>query len=334
MKTKDYLKDKAFSAFIFCLIAALSVTFLLLIDIENIFIIYFIFILTFGYVIVLLYDYIKRRNYYNTLLEMLDNLDEKTLLLEVMDKPTFFDAEILCDILKKSNKFMNDKIAAYEGDSREYREYIEMWVHEIKTPVTSAKLMIENNKNIVTLRIDKEISKIDAFVEQALYYARSTSLEKDFKVEQISLRELVIYSIKNYSKSIVQVSGKVKLDSLDYMVYTDKKWTVFIIGQIIANAAKYKSGELLICFRGVLDESGKYLEISDNGIGIPEKDLSRVFDKGFTGENGRRYHKSTGIGLYLCRKLCKKMNMEVAISSTPNKGTTVKIYFPQNNLLM
>jgi len=333
MTIKVYLKDKIFSILIFAAVEILSVLFLWLIDVRKIFIIYFIFIFVLGYIVVMLQDYIKRKNYYNDILKILAHLDEKTLLSEIIKKAPFLEAQILYDILKESDKFMNDRIAVYERNSREYREYVEMWVHEIKTPVTSAKLMIENNKNIITLRIDEELQKIDAFVEQALYYARSTSLEKDFKVEQVSLKELVTTSIKNYSKTIIQAGGRVELNSLEHIVYTDKKWTLFIIGQIIANAAKYQNGELLIYFNGSSYESGKYLEISDNGIGIPEKDLSRVFDKGFTGENGRRYHKSTGIGLYLCKKLCRKMNMEITISSS-NKGTAVRIYFSKNNLLM
>lgn len=334
MNGKDYLKDKAFSIVTFIAAGVLAAGFLWLINVSKSFIVFAELIFFIGFFIPMLLDFIKRKQYYNTLLEALEGLEEKTLLPEIVKQTPFIEAQILYEIIRKSDKHMNDKIAVYDKEAREYREYVEMWVHEIKTPVTSARLMIENDKNVTTLRIGEELRKIDGFVEQALYYARSTSLEKDFKVEQTSLQELVTSAVKIYAKPIIQADGQIEMDSLNIMVYADKKWLLFIIGQILNNAVKYQNGNLIISFKGCIYENGVYLEISDNGIGITEKDLSRVFHKGFTGENGRCYNKSTGIGLYLCKKLCLKMNMEISISSIVNQGTKVKIYFPKNSLLL
>lgn len=175
------------------------------------------------------------------------------------------------------------------------------------------------------------MNKIDHFVEQALFYARSTALEKDFKIEKTTLKVLVHEAVKNYSKQIITAGGKPVFENLDIPVFADRKWCVFIVGQIIANSVKYTNGGLLLTFEGTAFDGGCCLSISDNGIGIAAADIPRIFDKGFTGENGRKYKKSTGIGLYLCRKLCDKMNMEISAASNLQCGTTIKITFPKDH---
>lgn len=334
MTLADYFKDKIFSILVLVLVEIISSTLLWLIGVRGVFIIFFELLFVIGFFIVLISDFIKKNRYYKLILSTLDGLEDKTLLSEMIKGGTFLDSQILYEILKESNKYMNDKISQYEDDGRQYREYIELWVHEIKTPITSAKLIVENDKNITTLHISDQLSKIDRFVEQVLFYARSTSLEKDFKVEKTNLKDLVITAVKTYSKSIIQVGGRLQLDSLDIQVYSDSKWVSFVIGQIIANSIKYKRENLCIKINGYVYENGASLVISDNGMGISEKDLQRVFDKGFTGENGRNHHRSTGIGLYLCKKLCRKMNIDITISSEVNIGTEIKIDFPQNSLIL
>ena len=206
-------------------------------------------------------------------------------------------------------------------------------MHEIKTPITSARLIVENEKNPTTLRIDDELRKIDAYVEQVLYYARSTDVEKDFKVEKITLQALVYAALKTYSKPLIQVGGKPVLKELDVPVTADSKSCTFVIGQILSNAIKYRKDNLQVEFSARAEKNTVSLFISDNGIGISAADLPRVFDKGFTGENGRRYSKSTGIGLYLSQRLCRKMNISLSISSVPGQGTTVTMVFPTESYL-
>lgn len=206
-------------------------------------------------------------------------------------------------------------------------------MHEIKTPITSARLIVENEKNPTTLRIDDELRKIDAYVEQVLYYARSTDVEKDFKVEKTTLQALVYAALKTYSKPLIQAGGKPVLKELDIPVAADSKSCTFVIGQILSNAIKYRKDNLQVEFSARAEKNTVSLFISDNGIGISAADLPRVFDKGFTGENGRRYSKSTGIGLYLSQRLCRKMNISLSISSVPGQGTTVTMVFPTESYL-
>ena len=304
MKITNYLSDRLFSVIAYLVSALLTGALLWLAEVRG----EFIF-----------------------LVELFDQLDNKTLLTELLDAPTFLDAKMIYQVLSHTNKFMNDCIVQADTTNQEYREYIEMWIHEVKTPITSAHLMVENDKNTTTLRIDDELHKIEHYVEQALFYARSTALEKDFKVEKTTLKQLVHEAVKSYSKQIIQANGVPVFENLDITLAADSKWCIFIIGQIIANSVKYRKGNLKLTFRGGTYEKGCYLLISDNGIGISETDLPRIFEKGFTGENGRKYTKSTGIGLYLCQKLCSKMNMDISAESIPGNGTTIKITFPKGN---
>lgn len=332
MKLTDYIIDRLFSIIMFLAALIFSMGLLWLMGLRCEFIIYIEIIFGFSFLASLLWDYTGKRKYYCGLMALFDGLDDKTLLAELAEKPGFLDGKLLYRILRLSDKYMNDKLAEAQATNQEYREYIEMWVHEIKTPITSAHLIIENDKNISTIRIDDELNKIDHFVEQALFYARSTALEKDFKIEKTTMKTLVQEALKSYSRQIIGVHGRPVFVNLDIPVYADRKWCVFIIGQIIANSVKYAKENLILTFEGVSFENGCSLSVSDNGIGIDEADMPRIFDKGFTGENGRKMKKSTGIGLYLCRKLCHKMNMEISAESSSENGTTMKITFPGENL--
>ena len=332
MKLSDYIIDRLFSVVMFLAAVIFSMGFLWLMGLRYEFIIYIEIIFGFSFLAAFVWDYTRKKKYYCGFMALFDGLDDKTLLAELAEKPGFLDGKLLYQILRLSNKYMNDKLAEAGATNQEYREYIEMWVHEIKTPITSAHLIIENDKNISTIRIDDELNKIDHFVEQALFYARSTTLEKDFKIEKTTLKILVQEALKSYSKQIIEAHGRPVFENLDIPVFADRKWCVFIIGQIIANSVKYAKENLILTFEGSSFDNGCSLSVSDKGIGITEADIPRIFDKGFTGENGRKFGKSTGIGLYLCRKLCRKMNMEISVASSLENGTTVKITFPKENL--
>lgn len=334
MKLTDYIIDRLFSVVMFLVAVTFSMGLLWLMGLRYEFIIYIEIIFGFSFLAAFVWDYTRKKKYYCGFMALFDGLDDKTLLAELVEKPGFLDGKLLYQILRLSNKYMNDKLAEAGATNQEYREYIEMWVHEIKTPITSAHLIIENDKNISTIRIDDELNKIDHFVEQALFYARSTTLEKDFKIEKTTLKTLVQEALKSYSKQIIEAHGRPVFVNLDIPVFADRKWCVFIIGQIIANSVKYAKENLILTFEGSSFDNGCSLSISDNGIGITEADIPRIFDKGFTGENGRKFGKSTGIGLYLCRKLCSKMNMEISVTSGFENGTTVKITFPKENLYL
>ncbi|MBM6803784.1 sensor histidine kinase [Mediterraneibacter glycyrrhizinilyticus] len=333
MKFSDYITDRIVSVVCFVISEGLVFGLLWLVEVPMVFIIFTEIIFLLFFLASLIWDYHRRSGYYNRLLQLLDRLDEKTLLMEIAERPGFLDAKIVSYILKQNNKYQNDKIAEMQKQSRDYRDFLDTWVHEIKTPITSARLIIENEKNPTTLKIEDELRKIDNFVELVLYYARSSDVEKDFKVENTTLKALVSTALKTYSKPIIQAGGRIHMEGMDIPVCADSKSCSFIIGQVISNAIKYRQEEFCLEFRSQVQKNRIALLIHDNGIGISKADLSRVFDKGFTGENGRRFSKSTGIGLYLCKMLCDRMNIAISISSEKGQGTTVALYFPTESLL-
>ena len=195
-------------------------------------------------------------------------------------------------------------------------------------------MVIENNKNQATKSINEELDKIENYVEQALYYAKSNTIEKDYYIKKCMLKEMVNESIKRNKNILIQEKIRIDLHDLENQVNTDSKWINFILNQIIQNSIKYMKKEtekeIEIYSKKGIDKVILY--ITDNGIGIKEEEIKKVFDKGFTGTNGRMSNKkSTGIGLYLCKKLCDKLGINIALESKENEGTTVKIIFPQNS---
>lgn len=334
MSFKEYILDKIwYVIFYFCFIIFLSVMLnVLSLNIDGIIFIDAI-ILTFN-TAMMIYNYNIKSRYYNELKTNLDALDKKYLMSQVQTRPDFLDGKILYDILQETDKSMADEIFKYKNNIKEYKEFIEMWVHEIKTPIASSKLIIENNRTTITQNIDEELDKIDNLVEQVLFYAKSNDVQKDYMISKISLKDIVTTYLKVNYKLFLNYNVSVNIDGLadKLIVYTDKKWVIFIISQIISNSIKYGSKTIKIYSED--DKTNCKLYIKDDGIGIIKEDIPRVFDKGFTGANGRKYSKSTGIGLYLCKKLCKKLNIGIEIFSKINSGTTLMIVFPKFNIYL
>lgn len=289
-----------------------------------IFVIWFVPLLTY-----MMMEFIKYRNYYAELQEVLEGLSPKYLLPEVMSKPTFSEAKIIYDLLKVTHKEMHEQVNVYKDMQEEYKEYVESWIHEIKTPIAAAKLMIENNEGPVTYKIASEIKQVESFVEQALYYARSNDVSKDYIIKPLELRSVIVTVIKENSRTLIQKKITPQLEALDDEVYSDSKWVIFIVNQIIGNSMKYskESGGMIKVY-SEKQRNKVILNIQDNGIGINEKDVKYVFDKGFTGENGRKFSRSTGIGLYLCKRLCDKLGLGITLESTLGEGTRVQLIFP------
>jgi signal transduction histidine kinase len=269
-------------------------------------------------------EYYVKKRYYTELLKILEQMDRRCLLAEVIGQPDFLDGRIWADVLRAAGTSMNDEVAAYRNAFTEYREYVEMWVHEIKTPIAGAKLIGENRNNRAAL---EALDRIESFVEQALYYARSNAVEKDYAINPVSLTDMVGDALKSMSRFLIAHEVSVKTVDLDIEVFTDAKWVVFILRQLVGNAIKY--GGAALEFSGERSGGGVTLLIRDNGVGIPEQDVGRVFEKGFTGVNGRKYGSSTGFGLYLCKKLCTKLGLGISVSSAPGRGTTFALSFPK-----
>lgn len=280
-------------------------------------------------------EYYKKKNFYNYIINTLGDLEEKYLVSDIIKTPSFLEGKILTNILQETDKSMIENVNKYKYLTEDYKEYIELWIHEIKLPIAASKLVIANNKNDITKSIDEEICKVESYVEQALFYARSNTANKDYYIRKSSLTEIVNESIKKNKTMLIQEKIGLDLHDLELDVYTDIKWATFIINQIIQNSSKYvKEENKKIEIYGRKGAQNVILHIKDNGIGIKSEEITKVFDKGFTGTNGRLENKkSTGIGLYLCRKLCDKLGIGIEISSILEKETEVKLIFPKGNFM-
>ena len=287
------------------------------------------------YMISIIIEYFKRKKFYDNLLKMLEELDEKYLITEIIKNPNFLEGKIFKNTLEQIDKSMLENVNKYKYMTEDYKEYIELWIHEIKIPISASKMVIENNKNAITKSIDEELDKVENYIEQALFYARSNTVEKDYYIRKVVLKEIVNESIKKNKSSLIQEKISIDIHDLDIEVNTDNKWIVFILNQIIQNSIKYRKKENSVI--EIYANQGKenvILYIKDNGIGIKQGEITRVFEKGFTGTNGRLSNKkSTGIGLYLCKKLCNKLGIGIELNSVQNEVTEVKLVFPKDSYI-
>ena len=330
MSIFEYIKERLIFLII-NLIMFLLIGILMKIAKVSISIIFALFLIWFGPVAIYMFlEFIKFNRYLKNLTDTVEGLDKKYLLSEVIKEPRFQEERIITEVLKECNKSMHENVKHYRDDQMEYREYIETWVHEIKTPIASTKLILENDDSNLNSKINYEMKRVERFIEQVLYYARSSDVSKDYIINEFSLRDVVMKAVKSNSRDFINKNIKLNIKAIEGSIFSDAKWVEFIINQIIINAVKFSianKGKVSIFSK--INENNIVLTIEDNGVGISEKDIDRVFEKGFTGENGRKFGKSTGIGLYLCKKLCDKLGIGINLTSKEGLGTKVNIVFPQ-----
>ena len=335
MSFLSFFKDKISYLLSIIFLQITIAIFLMPYNVNEVIIMYIIFVPIIITMLMIFLEYKKKKSFYDNVDAKLNELDEKYLLSEVIDNTNFIEAEKLEEYVRDLGRSMIENVNKYKFSQKEYKEYIEMWIHEIKIPISVVKLIIENNRNEVTKSIEEEIDKIENFIEQALFYARSSNVEKDYSIKKAKLKDMVNESIKRNKNVLIQSDININVHDLDNIVYTDSKWIIFIINQIIQNCIKY-SKDINRQIEIYSKEFNQRVElyILDNGIGIDSSDLPRVFDKGFTGKNGRIISKkSTGIGLYLCKKLCDKLGIGIEITSKINETTCVILKFPKGTHL-
>ncbi len=334
MKFKNFFKDKIITTMLL-LFAILAIEiFLIAYPIANFIRIYIPIIIIGLYAVGITIEYLIKKQFYTNLIMTLEELEDKYLITEIIKSPNFIEGKILNNSLQQINKSMIENVNKYKYMLEDYKEYIELWIHEIKMPIATSKMVIENNKNEVTKSIDEELEKIENYIEQALFYARSSTVEKDYYIRKTSLQDIVNESIKKNKNILIAQKISLNIHNIEEEVNTDSKWIVFILNQIIQNSVKYMKSEELsqIEIYAKQAKENVILYIKDSGIGIKKGEITRVFEKGFTGTNGREANKkSTGIGLYLCKKLCDKLGISIELNSVQNEGTEVRLVFPKGS---
>jgi len=279
--------------------------------------------------------YLSRRAHLRELEAVLEGLgDRKYLFMECVPPPRSVWERRLFDLLRRSGQSMTGAVSEAQAAQREYREYVERWVHEIKTPMTAAELIARNAEPETRRRLARELAQIEAHVERALFYARAESPEKDFLIRRTTLDQLAARALRQHRALLTQCGVRVETEGLDRTVYTDEKWAAFILGQLLQNAARYRSESPVITLSARPMGTRVQLTVRDNGAGIPAHELPRVFDRGFTGSNGRRASGgSTGMGLYLCKRLADSLEAGLRITSEEGVGTEVALTFPAGEKL-
>lgn len=271
----------------------------------------------------------RKLRFYRDMEGRLDALNEKYLLAEVMVEPGFPEGEFLFSTTRTMGSSMAEAVGDARRDMGEYREYIEAWIHEVKTPIAAARLCLENHPGPLADSVEDSLFQIEGYVEQALFYARSGAVDRDYAVRALPLNQAVSAALRRYARPLIEAGFRVELGNLDAVVCSDGKWVEFILGQLISNSLKYRSSSPKLVFSQEVKRDGVVLSLLDNGPGIPPEDLPRVFDKGFTGANGRLLStRSTGLGLYLCKKLCARLGLGLSLSCPPGGGTLAALTFP------
>lgn len=327
MTINEYLKDNIINIIIYFVTLIILFLFFRVLEISKDALISTYTILILSGLSILIYNYYRKKIFYDNFKKKIEELDKKYIITEMIEKPNFLEGKILYNSLYEINKVMNEEIKKYRISLEELKEYIELWVHEVKIPVSSILLMAYKKDNIS--KTIEPTKRIENFVEQVLYYARSENSENDYIIKESKLKETVNKVIKKNKEIFILKKVELKIEIAENIkVLTDSKWLEFIINQIINNSLKYLNKEKsVIKINADENEKSVVLNIYDNGIGIPKTDIRKIFNKSFTGENGRKVQTSTGMGLYICKQLCEKLGHKLEVNSKENEYTNMKLTF-------
>ncbi len=331
MKFKDYVKDHFIEIliffflllFLFCLFLLLKLSFA-----TNFFI---LSLITCFFLFSFLYSYFKRKFFFKEFFSILEKIDQKYFITEMLPTANFLEGKLFLQALYEIDKSMKERINESEKSMTDFKEYLELWIHEIKLPIASLILRNHNKKEKDNKELE-QIKKIEEYVEQVLFYVRSEHSKKDYLIHECDLNTMIKNVILRNKDDFLALNIEVKTKNLNKKALTDAKWFEYILNQIVSNAKKYKKEkDSIIEFKA--DESDKEIKICilDNGIGIKESDLPKVFEKSFTGENGHNKKEATGMGLFLVKKMCEQLGHTVEIESRENEYTKVIITISKNS---
>ena len=279
------------------------------------------------------FGYLRRRAYYRELAEALESLERSWHLPSLVAEPEFLDGRLSWELALALSRYAADEVAEAEEGVRAYRDYVEAWIHEIKTPIAAAMLVLDRMHGEDTRTLKLELEKIAANAEQALYFARSSNLNADYAIAETSLAEVCRAVCRSNAHFLIErgVMPSIEVDE-ELTVLADASWLSFVVTQATVNAAKY--GATTVVFSATASAEGAdgatVLSIRDDGPGIGPADLPKVTERGYVGDNGRAAGSATGMGLYLARTLCERMGLGFAVSSEPGRGTSVDIAFPHD----
>ena len=298
-------------AFVFCIVFSLY-------NLETEAIYYSIILCAF---IGLIYICINFINYYKKHIQLYKLQNEISISLENLPSPKTLMEEDYTNLILNLNKEYKTYISKSDIAKSDMIDYYTMWVHQIKTPISAMKLLIQTSESEISSDLSSELFKIEQYVEMVLSYIRLGSNENDFVIKEYDLDNIVRQAIRKYAPLFIRKKINLDFQPTTYKVLTDEKWLVFVIEQLLSNAIKYTNKGKI----SIYPLEDKKLVIEDTGIGISQEDIPRIFDKGFTGYNGRTDKKATGLGLYLCKNILDKLSHKISIESEVGVKTKVII---------
>lgn len=318
---KEFLVDKIILLGFLGIFFLFVVIFLLILDIPA------LTIMTFTLIAILLITswfvttFLVSKKRMATIKGLLKQLEDPYLAGEILPKPNSFVEQQYFDVMRMVSKDAIEHVEKANQQAVEYQEFVEQWIHELKTPMTAMNLIVANEGDVRKLR--KELKRLDNLTDQILHFARLQSIEKDKKFEAISLAPLLNDVVKNQMEILMAARMQIAIDG-EGTVYTDRKIVEFIINQLLINSAKYAPQSQI-----VMTIQDHTLVYEDKGIGMLKHELPRIFEKGYTGTNGRNLGTSTGMGLYIVANLCKELHIQIDVASEVNQFTRFTLTFPQ-----
>lgn len=313
-----YIREHCYSVCMFMIYVSIFIIIFYLYDIEAEAVLYasgLCLLLTIAVLFAHFFDYRKRH------LEQLRILKNIEIMNDVLPRPRTLAEADAQEMIYRLKKNYDEKQTAWQQESQEHMDYYTTWVHQIKTPISIMRMTLQAEDTNEHRELLVQLFRIEQYVEMVLSYLRLDSESSDLVFQKYQLDDLIREAIHKYASQFVRKRIRLRYEPVNEMVLTDEKWLLFMIEQILSNAVKYtQEGEVTITIT-----KEKVLQIADTGIGIAPEDLPRIFEKGFTGYNGRSDKKSTGLGLYLCRMAADKLSHQIWAESEVGKGSVFSI---------
>lgn len=289
-------------------------------------------------VLALVLEYRRRASFWKDVETAIEALDRTRYIGDLIDDPSFSEGRLALDAMLALTQLNKDELGELRTQNHERAQYTELWVHEVKTPLAAAKLVLDRMHGPDVAKLKIELERIEGLVEQALFAARSDTLVNDYLIREVRLADAVGEACKSNMCYLAScgVTLNMQVDP-QVTVMADRTWLAFILNQLITNAAKYDASTITFTTYEEGNEGPHactVLELRDDGCGIPAADVPRVFDRGFTGEVGRAHGSATGMGLFLVARMCAQMGLDVLLASEESIGTRVQIKFPHDRRRM
>lgn len=330
---RAYIRDRYKLVLLYLVIVAVFFVIIVLYDyrqiLRNMF--YAVELTLFFGILAMMADYLGYRAKCRALFRALQREEEKmSELPETKSLPERLYRQLAIEEEQEKRRILT----RYDERQKEMADYYTMWTHQIKTPIAALRLLLQNEDG--SQRESEELFKIEQYTQMALYFARLDSPSSDFLFREYNVYEIVKQAVRKYSVLFLRSGLSFRMDEFELQAVTDEKWLGFVVEQVFSNALKYTHTGGITIYGA--DEAGNpaggqvsYLVIEDTGIGIRESDLPRIFERGFTGYNGRQDKHSTGLGLYLCERIMSRMSHTMKVSSVLGEGTKVIMGFMQES---